>query len=513
MNRTRRQFLAEVGQGMLVAGIGAGVAADLGLARVLAEEKAESLSFGELDPLAGLLQDTPAAKLQPALMEQLQNGVSLRTLVAAAALANARQFGGHDYEGYHTFMALAPAYEMARELPDSHKALPIFKVLYRNTSLAQRNGGRAREILKPIAATELPCCADGYDVLRTAMKKGDLKTADASFATLAKTNIDSAYNDLQHIMQDATDVHRVVLAWRAWDTLHLTGREHAETLLRQSVHFCVESERRMVANKRPEPGVRNVLPKLLSQHKLLGKKLGGQQADDAWVLKLSQVIHSGTSEQAADAVAAALAEGFDAEAVGEAMSLAANQLLLCDGGRPEPVGAKSKYSVHGDSVGVHASDAANAWRSIARVSNPRNVIASLIVGAYHTAGQGSGQRKELYPLPEHMEKVQGKDPEALLLELESAVKARDQALACAVTQRYGDLGGAPRPVFNVLLRFAISEDGALHAEKYYRTATEEFAGARKAFKWRHLIALARVTASEYGQPAPGYAEACRLLKV
>jgi len=25
--------------------------------------------------------------------------------------------------------------------------------------------------------------------------------------------------------------------------------------------------------------------------------------------------------------------------------------------------------------------------------------------------------------------------------------------------------------------------------------------------------LARVTASEYGSPAPGYAEACRLLKV
>ena len=43
--------------------------------------------------------------------------------------------------------------------------------------------------------------------------------------------------------------------------------------------------------------------------------------------------------------------------------------------------------------------------------------------------------------------------------------------------------------------------------------TEEFAATRPAFRWRQLAALARVTASEYGFPAPGYAEACRLLKV
>ena len=63
-----------------------------------------------------------------------------------------------------------------------------------------------------------------------------------------------------------------------------------------------------------------------------------------------------------------------------------------------------------------------------------------------------------------------------------------------------------------MLRFAISEDGALHAEKYYRTVTEEFAQTRPAFRWRQLVALARVTASEYGRPAPGMAQAREVLK-
>jgi hypothetical protein len=64
-----------------------------------------------------------------------------------------------------------------------------------------------------------------------------------------------------------------------------------------------------------------------------------------------------------------------------------------------------------------------------------------------------------------------------------------------------------------LLKYAVSEDGALHAEKYYRTVCEEFAETRPAFRWRQLIALARVTASECGRPAAGVAEARRLLKV
>ena len=56
---------------------------------------------------------------------------------------------------------------------------------------------------------------------------------------------------------------------------------------------------------------------------------------------------------------------------------------------------------------------------------------------------------------------------------------------------------------------------------YYRTVTEEFAATRLAFRWRHLVGLARVTASMYGYDrkdnhghrAPGYEQACKLLGV
>ena len=77
---------------------------------------------------------------------------------------------------------------------------------------------------------------------------------------------------------------------------------------------------------------------------------------------------------------------------------------------------------------------------------------------------------------------------------------------------WGELGADPRPVFDVLLGYGTSQDGALHAEKYFSTVHQEFAEARPAFRWRHLIGLARVSASEFGFPAPGVEEARALLE-
>jgi len=512
----RREFLAEVGKGMLVAGVGSALAVDLGLAPAsLAADATGRLTFGSMEPLVALMQETPAEQLLPAVLERIGAGTDLRQLVAAAALANARSFGGQDYEGYHAIMALAPSYQMACELPAAQRALPVLKVLYRNTSHIQQMGGRNHEALHPVEPAALPAGQPGAEALRAATRRQDMEAAERAFAALAQRPLDEAYNDLQLVVQDYIDVHRVVLAWRSWVLLDFTGKEYAHTLLRQSVRFCVDEERNLHRYKNSgEEALRALLPKLLDRHGLANRSPGDRRPDDAWTEQISQLIYASRRDQAAEAVAEALAEGIAPEAVGEAISLAANQLVLHDPGRKRADSpAKPIGSVHGASVGVHASDAANAWRNIARVSDRRNTYASLIVGAYHTAGQSGGLNPQGYPFAEHREKVRNVAPEALLSEAEAAIKAKDQARACALVHRYGELGRPARPVFDLLLRYAISEDGALHAEKYYRTVTEEFATTRPSFRWRQLAALARVTASEYGYPAPGVAEARRLLKV
>src|SRR5262249_15270027 len=146
--------------------------------------------------------------------------------------------------------------------------------------------------------------------LRDAVRKTDLAAAESTFAAIChEGKPQDALNALLVEVDDATEVHRVVLVSRAWDLIKFVGTERAHTLLRQSVHYCTKAEHpNQIKYNQP---VREILPKLLDQHKLLGTKAGTKSADDAWVAKLADTIFASSAEQAADAVAAALAEGIN----------------------------------------------------------------------------------------------------------------------------------------------------------------------------------------------------------
>lgn len=511
-HQSRRGFLSDVGKGMLVASIGSSLATDIGIVQTMADEDATPLTFGSLESLVDLMQQTPVETLQPALVQEIKSGTRLKTLVAAGALANARSFGGQDYIGFHTMMALMPAWQIAEELPELERPMPILKVLYRNTARMQITGGGDR--ISSVKPADISHSRNGGQRLFQDMCAADMDSAERTFAAIAQGNPSDAFDDLQSIVQDAPDVHSVTLPWRAWDVMRLIGYDHAHTLLRQSVRHCVEKEQRRIENKHPEPPLRKLIPRLLDEYQLLSQKTGKRTADAGWVEQLANTIFSSTQEQAAQAVAAVLSEGFAPEDIGEAMSLAANLLVLHDPGRPEKWASedKPKESVHGASVGVHASDAANSWRNIARVTNHRNLVCSLIVGAWHTAGQTGFISDDPFPFDVHAIQAKQLEPDALLDELNRSVQSKDQAKAMAVVKAWEIAGNPAKPIFDCLRQYAVSEDGALHGEKYFRTVTEEFPTTRAEFRWRHLIGLARVSASEFGWPAPGRDQARDLLK-
>ncbi|MBX3413626.1 MAG: hypothetical protein KF708_13125 [Pirellulales bacterium] len=517
--RHRRAFLAEVGQGMLVATVGYGTAVDLGLARAFAAELPSRLSFGSREALVSLMQETPSERLMPMFVEQLRRGTTLRELVAAAALANARSFGGDDYIGFHAFMAMAPALTMAERMPERESALPVLKVLYRSCHRIQEHGGSAAEVLKPVEQMQPAGDSPLAEQIRQAIHAHDLARAEQLLATAAAKSPEAAYNDLLPVVAEGVDVHRTVLAYRAWDLLDLVGQEHAVTFLRQSLHYCADTCENVKYNER-FAGIQKLLPKLLDQYRLVEMSPGTRRADDAWLGSMAETLYFADADRAADAVAAALADGMSAESVADAIALAANHMVLRDPGRTQRQASASKPagSVHGDSLGVHACDSVNAWRNIAEVANRKNALACLILSAWQVASDRGFGGSEIVasparPYEEHLEQVKSRDPRQLLHELDDAIRQKDQGRACAATHLYGEQNGDPQPVLDLLLRYAVSEDGALHAEKFYNTATEEFARTRAPYRWRQLVALSRVTASEYGQPAPRLDEARKLLDV
>jgi hypothetical protein len=500
---SRRAFLGGVGGTFGCAALGWALTESLGFSETFFRGAGERLRFGALDPLVDLLQATPADELLPLLVQKLRGGTPLSDLVAAGALANARAHGGTNYNGYHALMALMPSFEMAAQLPQAQAALPVLKVLHRNARFIQDAGRAEKDALEPLLATP------GEDTLVESVRARDLPAAERSLALLEQQSRARAYEELQTVVRDDMNVHRVVLAWRAHDLLRLAGEENSLSLLRQSVRFCIDEDTNRTRQGRPPNEIRALLPELLEKHGLDKRERGTRSADAAWLERTGEQIFAAERKDAAGAVAAALADGIDPEDVGRALSLAATRLLLHDPGLATAAEGKPVGSVHGASIGLHASDAANAWRHLARTGSARNAFASLIAGAYHTAGQSSHMGASAFD--QQAEPCTKDDPAALRGAIEACIRARDQRGACQAARRYCALGHPSEPLFALLLGFAISEDGALHAEKYFRTAQEEAADARPEHRGLFLAALTRVTSSEFGFPAPGCAEARALL--
>src|SRR5205814_1380082 len=184
----------------------AAAASEIGLGPAWADDRPAALDFGKLEPLAAFLQETPANKLLPALLDKLNGGTDLKALTAAGALANARAFGGHDYDGYHTFMAMAPSFAMAQLLPEKERALPVIKVIHRNSRTMRSGPGRPADRLGHAEPAELKGSQPVGKLLLEASRARRIAEADGIFLAAAKNSLHDAYNDLQPLIQDEMNV-------------------------------------------------------------------------------------------------------------------------------------------------------------------------------------------------------------------------------------------------------------------------------------------------------------------
>ena len=457
----RREFLADVGRAMLLTSAGPALAADLGLASARAADGPEALNFGSMEPLVGLMQETPPAKLVPLVVEKIKSGTDLRMLVAAGALANARTFGGQDYVGFHTFMALPPALDIARSLSGERQALPVIKVLYRNATRMQEEGGRSKEVLHPVHVhAPVPGAAtQNSDSLRTAVHNRDWDGAEQKFAGLVGKSAEDAFNALQAIIEDEVDVHRVVLSWRAWAMLPIAGRDQAHTLLRQSVRYCLKHEEELKRGNRKGSEVRNTLPRLMDQYHLQEEPRQAGAATPGLPTLATPFFRARANCRGP------LPLPWPGDVVRPSAKRFPWPPICCfarSGRYAGQVSPTNGWKRHGDSIGVHASDSANAWRAC---RDPHHL--PVIVG-YHTAGQAGGVQRS-GPWAEHRAAVKSTDANRLL-------KLTDEAIA-------GTRSG-PRPGRTLLLgpsqQAAFQCCGFASARtalmpKIYRTVEEEFA--------------------------------------
>src|SRR5205085_7801726 len=185
-------------------------------------------------------------------------------------LVNLVTFGGSEYVGFHTDIAMLPEMEMNCQLMDESQSLPVMKVLYRNAKQIQSVGGASKTTLEAIHAAEhategLP--GDAGVQIRDACRKLDVESGERLLAEVGGKPID-AFNALQPAIQDDLNVHRFVFAHRTYGLVGLLGEDYSYSILRQCVRLCVDHERGRVDHDQPESPIRALMPKLLDQYKL-----------------------------------------------------------------------------------------------------------------------------------------------------------------------------------------------------------------------------------------------------
>ncbi len=189
----------------------------------------------------------------------------------------------------------------------------MLKVLYRNTNRIQEHGGVASEVLKTVQPGTLSAGHDSGEVLRDAVRNKDMNEAERTFAAIAAGSPEEAFNSL---LPGRGRPYRGPSRRPPLPRLGTARRRGQGTGPYDAFGNRCATASRASAMAGPRSGTTNrgaLLPRLFDAHHLPRSEPGTKRPGDEWVGAMCKTIFESSPAVAADAVAAALAEGIDPE--------------------------------------------------------------------------------------------------------------------------------------------------------------------------------------------------------
>ena len=280
--RSRREFLADVGRGTLIAAIGSSTAADLGLAQPPADSPEPRLNFRELEGLVALMQETPASvswrswSMTEAWGRTAATGRRgragqrpdvrrrrLRRLPHDDGAGPGVAHGARAAGGRAAVAGLQGALSQHQPHPGERRPQPGGAPSGRADGAASRTARAARPCAKRCGprtwtrpsrpSPRWPRRARG-GLQRPAVRRPGQHRGPPHGAPLPRLGLAA-----------------------------LIGQEQAHALLRQSVRYCVKSERELAAHARIRQARACSCPGCWTSTSWSASRSGTRQADDAWV--------------------------------------------------------------------------------------------------------------------------------------------------------------------------------------------------------------------------------------
>src|SRR6267142_3971609 len=447
----------------------------------------------DIEPLVQFIEETDPSRILEATLGKLRDGLSVKKLLTASALAVTRSSDlppGHHGGPLHPLVGLHALHNTVERVSGEQRFLPILQhVALSNKHINHPGMGPY------ILADAKPVDSGGVEGTKkaffAAVDRGLYNAADHAFLWLWDNIPHAEALDLLltvAIPKNMLDDHYFIFPMFTWRALDWLGREYTPFLMRPAVRY--------VSRFPTPPPLRDIEP-LLEEYELLTRPLG---------------LHTSPDETPAN--------GLSLQGTGEALSIGAAGLFM--------------RSLTGNPMDVHLHTGANLRRYLLELDGVslRNKLLALLT--WHTGPEVRSTQNRMEPPPQPNPEAVAALPhrtQAVLLDaLEESIytqpptdwsKVTNLGLMRAVpevkntvnlAQQYADLGYDADALIGRLAEIVVHDNFTeMHAFKHHQATFEEFHATRLPWRWRHLVSAAQASAISYGKNMEIYEEAVELL--
>jgi hypothetical protein len=300
----------------------------------------------DMEPLVGLIEDTPREMLFESVAEQMRKGVGYQQLLAALFLAGVRGIQPRPVGfKFHAVLVVNSAHLASLAMPDRERWLPLFWALDNFKNSQARNQQEGGWMMAPVQEGKLPPGHQAKERFVQAMDNWDEDGADAAITSLVRKAGAGEIIELfwRYGARDFRDIgHKAIYTANSWRTLGTIGWRHAEPVMRSLAYALLEHEGTNPAQRDADPdrpGRENLKRVGLIRQDWQRGEIKPDAAKD-----LLHTLRSASPGDACDFVVGLLNKGVDPSSVWDGLFLRAGELLMQQPGI----------------IGVHCVTSANA---------------------------------------------------------------------------------------------------------------------------------------------------------
>jgi hypothetical protein len=474
---------------------------------------------GALEPLVQFIEETEAGEIIDQTLAKLREGVPIKTMLTASALAVTRSSDlppGHHGGPLHPLVGVHAVRSIVERLSGESHFLPVLQhVALSNKHI--HHPGMGPYMLPDFA----PVDAGGVEATKyaflAAVDRGVYNMADHYFLWLWENIPSVEALDLLltvAIPKNVLDDHYFIFPSFTWRAVEWLGWEYLPILMRPAVRYVTRF---------PTPPAIPEFEAILEEYQLLTRPLR-QQTDADETAIIGHVGESvGRCNNYAEIpamLAKALADGLSLEGAGEALSIGAASLFL--------------RSLTGNPMDVHLHTGVNLRRYLVKLDglSLRNKLLALLL--WHTGPEVRSTQRRMEPDPQPDAAAVAALPYRTQDELLDAITESiynqpptdwskvtnlgqlravpEVKISVNLAQQYANLGYDETAFIRRLAEIACHDNFTeMHALKHHQAVVEEFYTTRQPWRWRHLVAGAQAAAISYGKNMELYEEAIELL--